>query len=549
MHTEEEASEYTLVTITEPGEYFVKGELKGQLAVDLGENAKDDPNAKVTLIFGGADITCGIAPAVIFYNVYDCENVEELSGKSGAEVIVADGSVSNINGANVAKIYKDDGNEKKLHKYDAAFYSKMSMNISGGEKGTGVLNITGENEGLGSEMHLSVDGGILNIKSNDDGINANEDGVSVILINGGKITVAGGFGEEGDGIDSNGKLIINGGELYSFGNGRSADGGIDADKGIFINGGKVVALGCKNDSISKDSKQLFAELEFNAEVPGNSTFEFTDSEGNGIKLESERLFRSAVISDENFAEGKEYSLKINGNIQEYGNNRSKSIFENGGFFNPQGQITSPALPENPYKKPEELEDWLENEKNIPGEIREWIEHMSEVSDTFGGMMIPEKGSEQNENPGEPMNGTDKTAGGLPMLEENGVDKTVFAITAEKPMFTGITVSEKYSGKKTVSFDINGNKKMEDIYIGDLPEIVSVGCSEDVPPEDIKVILIYTGRDSNISIFRSCFLSEGYEKLNGLFKDLPKGDYRLSLEVAEENEKYMGIEYFSFDVVD
>ena len=71
-HTEEEASEYTLVTITKPGEYFIRGELKGQLAVDLGEEAKNDPNAKVTLIFGGADINCGIAPAVIFYNVYEC---------------------------------------------------------------------------------------------------------------------------------------------------------------------------------------------------------------------------------------------------------------------------------------------------------------------------------------------------------------------------------------------------------------------------------------------------------------------------------------------
>lgn len=549
MHTENEAAEHTLVTVTKPGEYFIRGELKGQLAVDLGENAKNDPNAKVTLVFGGADITCEIAPAVIFYNVYECGNSEVSSAKAGANVIIADGSQSNINGANVAKIYEDNGKEEKLHKYDAALYSKMTLNVSGGEKGNGILNINGENEGLGTEMHLSLNGGKINIKAKDDGINANSDGVSVISVNGGKINVSGGFGTEGDGIDSNGKLVINGGELYAYGNGRSADGGIDADEGIYINGGKVAAFGGRNDSISKDSKQRFAVLEFSAEVLGKSIFEFADSEGNGIELEAERLFRSAVVSDESFAEGKEYSLKINENIQEYGNNRSKSIFENGGFFNPQGQITSPALPENPYKKPEELEDWLENEKNIPGEIREWIEHMSEVSDTFGGMMIPEKGSEQNENPGEPMNGADKTAGGLPMLEENGVDKTVFAITAEKPMFTGITVSEKYSGKKTVSFEINGNKKMEDIYIGDLPEIVSIGCSEDVPPEDIKVILIYTGRDSNISIFRSCFLSEGYEKLNGLFKDLPKGDYRLSLEVAEENEKYMGIEYFSFDVVD
>jgi hypothetical protein len=88
-----------------------------------------------------------------------------------------------------------------------------------------------------------------------------------------------------------------------------------------------------------------------------------------------------------------------------------------------------------------------------------------------------------------------------------------------------------------------------LSLGDLPEIVSIGCSEEVPPEDIRIILIYTGRDTEINIFRSCFLSEGYEKVNALFEGLPKGDYRISIEVAEENEKYAGIEYFSFDVVD
>ena len=151
---------------------------------------------------------------------------------------------------------------------------------------------------------------------------------------------------------------------------------------------------------------------------------------------------------------------------------------------------------------------------------------------------------------EPERAKEENSGdGFLMLEKNSENKTVFVITAEKPVFTEITVSEEHSGKKAVSFDINGIKKMEDIYLGDLPEIVSIGCSEKVLPEDIRIILIYTGRDTDVNIFRSCFLSEGYEKVNALFEDLPKGDYRLSVEVAEENEEYMGIEYFSFDVVD
>lgn len=550
MHTENEAAEHTLVTVTKPGEYFIRGELKGQLAVDLGENAKNDPNAKVTLVFGGADITCEIAPAVIFYNVYECGNSEVSSAKAGANVIIADGSQSNINGANVAKIYEDNGKEEKLHKYDAALYSKMTLDVSGGEKGNGILNINGENEGIGTEMHLSLNGGKINIKANDDGINANSDGVSVISVNGGKINVSGGLGTEGDGIDSNGKLVINGGELYAYGNGRSADGGIDADEGIYINGGKVAAFGGRNDSISKDSKQRFAVLEFSAEVLEKSIFEFAASEGNGMELEAERLFRSAVVSDENFAEGKEYSLKINENIQEYGENRSAAVLKDENFFEPQGQIPEPFVPENPYEKPEELEEWLESEKDIPKEIKEWIENMAEASEKFGGWINPGIGFVKDRDRDEPERAKEENSGdGFLMLEKNSENKTVFVITAEKPVFTEITVSEEHSGKKAVSFDINGIKKMEDIYLGDLPEIVSIGCSEKVLPEDIRIILIYTGRDTDVNIFRSCFLSEGYEKVNALFEDLPKGDYRLSVEVAEENEEYMGIEYFSFDVVD
>ena len=72
-HAQSEADAHTVVHITKPGRYVLSGELSlGQIAVDLGENAKKDPEAVVTLVFNGASITCEVAPAVIFYNVYEC---------------------------------------------------------------------------------------------------------------------------------------------------------------------------------------------------------------------------------------------------------------------------------------------------------------------------------------------------------------------------------------------------------------------------------------------------------------------------------------------
>lgn len=184
-HTAEEAAAHTVVHITQPGTYAVSGTLSaGQIAVDLGEDAEDDQSAVVTLILNGVDITCTVAPAVIFYSVYECGSTDEDAAAAtvdtsaaGANVLIADGTVNNVTGSYVARIYEpdsvvlsEDGTEvadsSKLHKYDGAFYSKMSMNVGGGEDGSGVLNITADNEGLDTELHLTINGGTVMASGN-----------------------------------------------------------------------------------------------------------------------------------------------------------------------------------------------------------------------------------------------------------------------------------------------------------------------------------------------------------------------------------------------
>lgn len=60
-HSPTDAASHTVVHITKPGTYSLSGKLsKGQIAVDLGENVKTDPNAVVTLILNGVDITCEV---------------------------------------------------------------------------------------------------------------------------------------------------------------------------------------------------------------------------------------------------------------------------------------------------------------------------------------------------------------------------------------------------------------------------------------------------------------------------------------------------------
>ncbi len=547
-HTEKEVSSHSLVTITKPGEYIISGEMKGQLAIDLGEGAENDPAAKVTLILNNADITCEVAPAVIFYNVYECADpnkaTQEVNTESaGANIIIADKSENNIKGSYVAKIFKDNEEQKKLHKYDAAFYSKMSMNIFCGENGDGILNIEAENEGLDTEMHLTINGGHININADNDGINTNEDGISVTTINGGTVNIKGGLGSEGDGIDSNGWLVINGGILVASGHGRNGDGGIDADKDIVLNGGVVAAFGSRNDDITLGENQTAVQLTFASTQKGGSSVKFVDEGGYGMMYEADRDFGSVVFAGENLEKNKEYFLYVNGVLQEYSGNESswptgspdmtgKETPEN--FEKPDETKTPDAI--NPFNTPKGFEEWLENANDIPVEIRIWLEGF-----------VREEPKNENENPQR----TEENRGtaGFVGLEPTKEDMTVFVITDKVYTFSGIYDASKVTGKENVEFEINGGMRIEDLYIGTLPEIKSVTPGGEIPENQIEIILEYIGNDPSLSLLRSCMLSEGYDEVNRLFKDLKPGEYCFTAAVTAENKNYTGSTSFNFDVLD
>ena len=295
-HDPSEANRHTVIHITQPGIYRLTGTLSaGQIAVDLGKDAKKDPSAIVTLILDQVDLTCTVAPAVIFYHVYECGDKDTATKTvdtrhAGANIILADGTENHIHGSYVAKIYKPDSvalnqegtavtDAKKLHKYDGACYSKMSMNIDGDG---GVLNLHAENEGLCSELHLTINGGSINIRSGNDGINTNEDGVSVTTINGGNldIQITGETGE-GDGIDSNGWVVINGGSISAAACGASMDSGLDSDLGVHLNGGTVVASGTMLDQIA-ESRVNYAVFQFNNMQSGAQDFYLKSGSGETL---------------------------------------------------------------------------------------------------------------------------------------------------------------------------------------------------------------------------------------------------------------------------
>ena len=109
-HSKEEADAHTVIHITKPGTYAVTGKISaGQIAVDLGKEAKEDPEAVVTLILNGVDITNTVAPAILVYNVYECGPKDEETAvkdvdttTAGMNLVIADGTVNNVSGSYVA---------------------------------------------------------------------------------------------------------------------------------------------------------------------------------------------------------------------------------------------------------------------------------------------------------------------------------------------------------------------------------------------------------------------------------------------------------------
>ena len=415
---------YTVVRINAPGTYRLSGKLSaGQIAVDLGEGAKDDPNALVTLVLDGLDISCEAAPAIIFYHVYESG---EPDGPAGANVVLAEGTQNYVNGSHTEE-------------YDGAFYSRMSMSI-GGE---GRLEIRGDNEGLCSELHLTIDSGEICVWSGNDGINANADGESVITVNGGMVCVeVTGETGEGDGIDSNGSIVIRGGIVEAFACGTSQDSGLDADMGIYLNGGTVIATGNMLDRIDEGS-QTHAVFSF-AQTQNGGSYALKNEKGTALfEIDAPNAFTNLIFSAPTLVEGN-YTLWS-------GDTQFEGVAGQGGgpFFGEMQPIERPDRPDWPGRGDGDVEipPQPTNPVVTHGTVQppqgEQPEKMPvpPMPEGSGDMPVPPmpEGSEEMPMPGMP-EGVEPSKGGgenFILIPVTGVLSAEFPITRGANYFSGV----------------------------------------------------------------------------------------------------------------
>ena len=443
-HSAEEAAAHMVVNITKPGAYLVQGKLSaGQIRVDLGKDAYEDETAVVDLILCNADITCTVAPAILFQNVYECDgNWSEEDARpdvdtsaAGANLILEGQNI--VNGSHVAKIFKDKDGEKKLWKQDGAIYSYMSMNV----EGPGSLELNADNEGMDTELHLTINGGNIHIYSGNDGINTNEDGVSVTTINDGNLTIFAGLGKEGDGIDSNGYLVINGGTVISCAKPVS-DAGLDSDLGSFVHGGTVIAMGSAMDWAESDSRQVTMNLQFAGQQKAGSKVTVTREDGTEVfSFENNgqyaREFRGLILSHPAFTQGETYQVYVDGQQMAYtGTDVARGP---GGFGGHPGE-----MPENfdPNTMPEGFQP-----DRMPGFDSENMPEDFDPSKMEGrgprpeGMMPPESFDGQMPEGMEPSEGFDP--GQLPGSQQAqaGEPQTGFYMNDKVNAFSGVAAAK------------------------------------------------------------------------------------------------------------
>ena len=308
-----------VVKITLEGTYVLSGTLNGQVKIST--------TGTVKLILNGVTIKNSASNGILVTKAYELDSstfnyntAKSLDvTKAGVQIIIADGSVNTVDAAS------QDGK-------DGAIHSDVSILFTGQTKGDGVLNVIGSSEGIETDKHFFLTGGVLNIAAQDDAINASEDKACIVIIKGGKLLINSGLGREGDGVDSNGYILVEGGEVIAAAR-PGADSGLDADQGVIINGGSVYSVGSSMDMASTSSSQPTMNLIFNSNVAASSTVTVKDSSGNEIisfcansaeflSGTERRTYLAAVASHPSFKANSVYYLYMDGTQLGYTGNEA-----------------------------------------------------------------------------------------------------------------------------------------------------------------------------------------------------------------------------------
>lgn len=212
-----------------------------------------------------------------------------------------------------------DGNPYYFYKGSGAISSDIDLYF----EGEGYLKVTSKNkEGIETKGNLTFSGG-----TGDYEIYAKDDCLNTTTASAGGTTVRNDLtidvnsllayvdpeADEGDAIDSNGKLIINGGTIYAFAHPTSPDAGLDSGSGTYVNDGTVIATGNMVDAVSSESKQDFIYASFSG-INADTLIVIKDQDNEIITaFKTDRNIQNLFYSSSNL-DYESYKIYIGGTI-------------------------------------------------------------------------------------------------------------------------------------------------------------------------------------------------------------------------------------------
>lgn len=255
--------------------------------------------------------------------VSDSESIKGI--KAGASLYISGGTFS-INSADDG-IHSDNdinisGGEFFVKTGDDGVHAENTLFFSGGE-----IDVSESYEGL-EALHIKLTGGIADIVSSDDGINAAggtdssgfggfrggdmfgggmSAGNGSILISGGTVFI----NASGDGIDANGTLEITGGEITVTGPTVGDTATLDYDRSAVISGGTFIGTGASGmaQTFSDSAQGVISVSVGNCSAGTKITLK--NSNGDALIESTPSLsFAVVILSSPDIVKGEEYILEI-----------------------------------------------------------------------------------------------------------------------------------------------------------------------------------------------------------------------------------------------
>ena len=221
---------------------------------------------------------------------------------------------------------------------------------------------------------IDINGGTINIISEDDGINAADGSASgeggqapFQATEGCYVRIAGGvtsIDAKGDGVDTNGTLHVSGGELYVSGPENDGNSALDYDGSASISGGIVAAAGYSGmaQNFGSDSTQGSIMVTFDTALTETSEMEITLTDESGKTLLTytpAKSYNCVVLSCPELAVGNTYTVSAGEQSKEatmdsliYG--ETKGMGGPGGMGKHGGDMEAPDGTERP-ELPEGME--------------------------------------------------------------------------------------------------------------------------------------------------------------------------------------------------